>query len=239
MSTSSHLLEVRGLSASYGEVVALLAADLDLGAGELVAVLGPNGAGKSTLMRSIAGLTKASGSVHFDGALLPRQAAAIAARGIALVPEGRGVFGPMSVEENLQLGAYMIGGRGEMYERRLERVLGLFPRLKERLSQAAGSMSGGEQQMLAVGRALMSDPRVLLLDEPSLGLAPKVTAEILETLARLNREEGLSVLLVEQKAPLALKLANRLYVVSNGRISTQIDPREIKSHGELVRFYFQ
>ena len=238
MSTSPHLLEVRGLSASYGEVVALRAADLDLGAGELVAVLGPNGAGKSTLMRSIAGLTKASGSVHFDGTLLPRQAAAIAARGIALVPEGRGVFGPMSVEENLQLGAYMIGGKGEIYETRLARVLGLFPRLKERLSQAAGSMSGGEQQMLAVGRALMSDPRVLLLDEPSLGLAPKVTAEILETLARLNRE-GLSVLLVEQKAPLALKLANRLYVVSNGRISTQIDPREIKSHGELARFYFQ
>ncbi len=238
MNTSPHLLEVRGLSASYSEVVALRAADLDLGAGELVAVLGPNGAGKSTLMRSIAGLTKASGSVHFDGALLPRQAAAIAARGIALVPEGRGVFGPMSVEENLQLGAYMIGGRGEIYERRLARVLDLFPRLKERLSQAAGSMSGGEQQMLAVGRALMSDPRVLLLDEPSLGLAPKVTAEILETLARLNRE-GLSVLLVEQKAPLALKLANRLYVVSNGRISSQIDPREIKSHGELARFYFQ
>ena len=238
MNTSPHLLEVRGLSASYGEVVALRAADLDLGAGELVAVLGPNGAGKSTLMRSIAGLTKASGSVHFDGALLPRQAAAIAARGIALVPEGRGVFGPMSVEENLQLGAYMIGGRGEIYERRLARVLDLFPRLKERLSQAAGSMSGGEQQMLAVGRALMSDPRVLLLDEPSLGLAPKVIAEILETLARLNRE-GLSVLLVEQKAPLALKLANRLYVVSNGRISSQIDPREIKSHGELARFYFQ
>jgi branched-chain amino acid transport system ATP-binding protein len=189
-------------------------------------------------MRSIAGLTKALGSVRFEGALLPRQAAAIAARGIALVPEGRGVFGPMSVAENLQLGAYMIGGKGEVYETRLARVLGLFPRLKERLSQAAGSMSGGEQQMLAVGRALMSDPRVLLLDEPSLGLAPKVTAEILETLARLNRE-GLSVLLVEQKAPLALKLANRLYVVSNGRISARIDPREIKSHGELARYYFQ
>jgi branched-chain amino acid transport system ATP-binding protein len=238
MSSPACLLDVRGLSARYGEVVALHAANVELAEGELVAVLGPNGAGKSTLMRSIAGLTSAKGEVYFDGKLLPRQPAAIAARGIALVPEGRDVFGPMSVEENLQLGAYMIGGRGEIYERRLARVLDLFPRLKERLSQTAGSMSGGEQQMLAVGRALMADPRVLLLDEPSLGLAPKVTAEILETLARLNRE-GLSVLLVEQKAPLALKLANRLYVVSNGRVSPQIDPREIKSHGELARFYFQ
>ena len=232
------ILEVRDLSARYGEVVALRSADLDLGEGELVAVLGPNGAGKSTLLRSIAGLGSATGSVKFRGQTLPREAAAVAATGIALVPEGRGVFGPMSVEENLQLGAYMIGGRGEAYERRLARVLDLFPRLKERLPQTAGSMSGGEQQMLAVGRALMSDPKLLLLDEPSLGLAPKVTAEILETLAQLNRE-GLSVLLVEQKAPLALKLANRIYVVSNGRVSAQIDPREIKSHGELARFYFQ
>ena len=235
---TSRILEVRDLSARYGEVIALRSADLDLGEGELVAVLGPNGAGKSTLLRSIAGLGDATGSVKFRGEALPRQAAAVAARGIALVPEGRGVFGPMSVEENLQLGAYMIGGKGEAYERRLARVLDLFPRLKERLPQTAGSMSGGEQQMLAVGRALMSDPKLLLLDEPSLGLAPKVTAEILETLAGLNRE-GLSVLLVEQKAPLALKLANRIYVVSNGRVSAQIDPREIKSHGELARFYFQ
>ena len=235
---TSPILEVRDLSARYGEVIALRSADLDLREGELVAVLGPNGAGKSTLLRSIAGLGNATGSVKFRGEALPRQAATVAARGIALVPEGRGVFGPMSVEENLQLGAYMIGGKGEAYERRLARVLDLFPRLKERLPQAAGSMSGGEQQMLAVGRALMSDPKLLLLDEPSLGLAPKVTAEILETLARLNRE-GLSVLLVEQKAPLALKLANRIYVVSNGRVSAQIDPREIKSHGELARFYFQ
>lgn len=238
MAASGAILEVRGLSASYGEVIALRSADLDLGAGELVAVLGPNGAGKSTLMRSIAGLMKATGSISLNGQALPRQAAAVAASGVALVPEGRGVFGPMSVEENLQLGAYMIGGKGEVYERRLDHVLELFPRLKERMSQAAGSMSGGEQQMLAVGRALMSDPRILLLDEPSLGLAPKVTAEILETLARLN-SQGLSVLLVEQKAPLALKLANRLYVVSNGRVSPPIDPREIKSHGELARYYFQ
>ena len=182
-------------------------------------------------------MVAASGEVKFRGSPLPRNAAAVAARGIALVPEGRGIFGPMSVEENLQLGAYMIGGKGQDYERRLDRVLTLFPRLKERLSQAAGSMSGGEQQMLAVGRALMADPQLLLLDEPSLGLAPKVTAEILETLAMLN-QSGLSVMLVEQKAPLALKIASRAYVVANGRISAEIDTRDIKSHDELARFYF-
>ncbi|QEL22066.1 ABC transporter ATP-binding protein [Bosea sp. F3-2] len=231
------LLEVRKLSARYGEVVALRLADLDVRDGELVAVLGPNGAGKSTLMRSIMGLAQATGSVRFQGKALSSGTAAVAAAGIALVPEGRGIFGPMSVAENLQLGAYMIGGRGPDYERRLDRVLTLFPRLKERMDQVAGSMSGGEQQMLAVARALMAEPRLILLDEPSLGLAPKVTAEILETLAALNRE-GLSILLVEQKAPLALKLASRVYVVSNGRVSTQIDPREIKSHDDLAQYYF-
>jgi branched-chain amino acid transport system ATP-binding protein len=153
-----------------------------------------------------------------------------------MVPEGRGIFGPMSVAENLQLGAYVIGGRGQEFERRREHVLALFPRLKERLSQAAGSMSGGEQQMLAVGRALMADPQLLLLDEPSLGLAPKVTVEILETLGRLNRE-GLPVILVEQKAPLALKLARRAYVMANGRVTAALDPRDIKSHDELAQFY--
>ena len=158
------------------------------------------------------------------------------ASGIVLVPEGRGIFGPMSVAENLQLGAYVIGGRGAEFERRRERVLALFPRLKQRLSQTAGSMSGGEQQMLAVGRALMAQPHLLLLDEPSLGLAPRVTVEILETLGRLNNE-GLSVVLVEQKAPLALKLARRAYVMANGRITAVVDPREIKSHDELARFY--
>jgi len=231
------ILETKGLSARYGEVEALHSVDLVVAEGELVAVLGPNGAGKSTLLRSIMGLTHASGIVRFRGQAMPaRDPAAVARHGIVLVPEGRGIFGPMSVAENLQLGAYVIGGRGAEFERRRERVLALFPRLKERLAQSAGSMSGGEQQMLAVGRALMADPQLLLLDEPSLGLAPKVTIEILETLGRLNHE-GLSVVLVEQKAPLALKLARRAYVMADGRITAAIDPREIKSHDELARFY--
>jgi branched-chain amino acid transport system ATP-binding protein len=232
------ILEIQTLSAHYGQVEALHSIDLDMFDGELVAVLGPNGAGKSTLLRSVMGLTNSTGTVRFRGEVLPRRGTSvIAKRGVVLVPEGRGIFGPMTVEENLQLGAYLIGGRGVEFEQRRQRVLSLFPRLKERLTQVAGSMSGGEQQMLAVGRALMAQPSLLLLDEPSLGLAPKVTMEILETLGQLNRQ-GLSILLVEQKAPLALKLANRAYVVSNGRISTQIDPREIKSHGELARYYF-
>jgi branched-chain amino acid transport system ATP-binding protein len=232
-------LEVQALSARYGQVEALHSVDLDVYDGELVAVLGPNGAGKSTLLRSVMGLTNSTGTVRFCNKVLPRRdTSAIAKCGVVLVPEGRGIFGPMTVEENLQLGAYLIGGRGAEFEQRQERVLSLFPRLKERMTQLAGSMSGGEQQMLAVGRALMTQPSLLMLDEPSLGLAPKVTAEILETLGQLNRQ-GLPILLVEQKAPLALKLANRAYVVSNGRIAAQIDPREIKSHDELTRFYFQ
>jgi branched-chain amino acid transport system ATP-binding protein len=231
------ILETRGLCARYGEVTALRSVDITVTEGELVAVLGPNGAGKSTLLRSILGLADASGSVRFRGRALPqRDPAAVARNGIVLVPEGRGIFGPMSVAENLQLGAYTIGGRGPEFERRRERVLTLFPRLKERLAQAAGSMSGGEQQMLAVGRALMADPQLLLLDEPSLGLAPRVTVEILDTLGRLNRE-GLSVVLVEQKAPLALKLAQRAYIMAGGRITATLDPRNIKSHDELARFY--
>ena len=233
------ILEVQALSARYGQVEALHSIDLDVCDGELVAVLGPNGAGKSTLLRSVMGLTNSTGTVRFRDTVLPRRdTSAIAKCGVVLVPEGRGIFGPMTVEENLQLGAYLIGGRGAVFEQRREGVLSLFPRLKERMTQVAGSMSGGEQQMLAVGRALMAQPSLLMLDEPSLGLAPKVTTEILETLGQLNRQ-GLPILLVEQKAPLALKLANRAYVVSNGRIAAQIDPREIKSHDELTRFYFQ
>jgi branched-chain amino acid transport system ATP-binding protein len=231
------ILETEGLCARYGAVQALHSVDLSVGEGELVAVLGANGAGKSTLLRSIMGLINTSGTVRFRGRPLPqRDTVTATCRGMVLVPEGRGIFGPMSVAENLQLGAYLIGGRGPEFERRRERVLSLFPRLKERLVQTAGSMSGGEQQMLAIARALMADPRLLLLDEPSLGLAPRVTVEILETLRQLNHG-GLSAVLVEQKAPLALQLARRAYVMANGRITAAIDPGEIKSHDQLARFY--
>ena len=230
------ILDVKQLSARYGRVEALHDVSLSVGAGEFVAVLGPNGAGKSTLMRAIMGLIANSGEVTFRGAALPRQAPdACVAQGVVLVPEGRGIFAPMTVAENLELGAYLLNDRAE-FERRRTRVFDLFPRLRERLGQIAGSLSGGEQQMLAVGRALMADPKILLLDEPSLGLAPKVTEEILSTLALLNKE-GLPIILVEQKAPLALRLTTRAYLLSLGRLIAEIDPRMIKSHDEIACYY--
>ncbi|MDX8440275.1 ABC transporter ATP-binding protein [Mesorhizobium australafricanum] len=232
------VLDVRGLSARYGHVEALKGADLCAGKGELIAVLGPNGAGKSTLLRAIMGLIPNQGEVRFEGAsLVRRDPVGVARKGVVLVPEGRGIFGSMTVYENLELGAYKIGRNKHELQRRLTHVFELFPRLKERLSQLSGSMSGGEQQMLAVGRAMMADPKVLLLDEPSLGLAPRVTGEILETLGTLSAS-GLPVVLVEQKAPLALKLACRAYLFSLGRIVATIDPREVKSHDELAQYYF-
>ncbi|HEX4411295.1 MAG TPA: ABC transporter ATP-binding protein [Xanthobacteraceae bacterium] len=235
--TMVRLLEVAGLSARYGHVEALRRVDLHVDEGELVAVLGPNGAGKSTLMRALLGLVPTEGRIRFGGTdVPPRDPVAAASLGLVLVPEGRGIFGPMTVAENLELGAYLLRGKGAEFSSRLDRVLTLFPRLKERLSQISESLSGGEQQMLAIGRALMAAPKILLLDEPSLGLAPRIVEEILETLGELNRK-GLPIVLVEQKAPLALKLASRAYLMSTGSIAAEIDPRTIKSHDELAHFY--
>jgi branched-chain amino acid transport system ATP-binding protein len=236
VSAAGRVLDIEALSARYGHVEALAAVSLFVGEGELVAVLGPNGAGKSTLMRAVMGLLATQGAVRFRGKDVPRRnPVGAAAMGLVLVPEGRGIFAPMSVAENLELGAYLLDDKTE-FARRQDRVLSLFPRLKERLGQVAGSLSGGEQQMLAVGRALMAEPKLLLLDEPSLGLAPRVVEEILEKLGALNRE-GLAIVLVEQKAPLALKLANRAYIMSVGRIAAEIDPRTVKSHDDLAHYY--
>jgi branched-chain amino acid transport system ATP-binding protein len=233
----TRMLEVEGLSARYGHVEALRCVDIHVDESELVAVLGPNGAGKSTLMRALLGLVPTQGRVRFCGRDVPRHnPVAAAACGLVLVPEGRGIFGPMTVAENLELGAYLLRGNRAEFERRHQRVLTLFPRLKERLTQVSGSLSGGEQQMLAIGRALMAEPKILLLDEPSLGLAPRVIEEILEKLGELNRN-GLPIVLVEQKAPLALRLARRAYLMSVGSIAAEIDPRTIKSHDELAHFY--
>jgi branched-chain amino acid transport system ATP-binding protein len=230
------ILEVKELSARYGSVEALHGASLSVRDGEFIAVLGPNGAGKSTLMRAVMGLVANSGAVNFRGSPLPRATPeACAARGVVLVPEGRGIFAPMSVAENLELGAYLLHDSTE-YARRQDRVFTLFPRLRERLSQSAGSLSGGEQQMLAVGRALMTAPQILLLDEPSLGLAPRVTEDILGALAALNKE-GLTIVLVEQKAPLVLRLAQRAYLMSLGRMVAEIDPRTVASHADLAQYY--
>jgi len=236
VSAAARVLEVEALSARYGHVEALHGIDMFVDEGELLAVLGPNGAGKSTLMRALMGLVATDGEVRFQGARVPRRdPVRAAAMGLVLVPEGRGIFGPMSVSENLELGAYLLNDKQE-FARRLDRVLALFPRLKERMDQTAGSLSGGEQQMLAIGRALMSEPKLLLLDEPSLGLAPRVVEEILEKLGLLNRA-GLPIVLVEQKAPLALQLARRTYIMSVGAIAAEIDPRTVTSHDDLARYY--
>jgi branched-chain amino acid transport system ATP-binding protein len=228
------LLEAHDISAHYGQVHALKPTSLYVGEGELVTVLGANGAGKTTLLRALTRLTPAQGKIRFAGedvSALPTHR--LAEKGVIMVQEGRGLFGQMSVRENLILGAYTCRHSGEAG---LERVFGLFPRLKERFGQVASSLSGGEQQMLAIGRAMMAAPKLLMLDEPSLGLAPRVASEILETLGELNRG-GLGILLVEQKAPLALRLARRVYVISLGRIVAELPAAEVKSHHELARFY--
>ena len=236
-SVAPPLLEIIGLAARYGHIAALKPTSLRVEEGELVTVLGPNGAGKTTLLRAITRLIGAEGRVLLKGEdvtrLRPHQ---LAERGIIMVQEGRGLFGEMTVRENLLLGAYCLGRAGPAIAARLEQVFHLFPRLRERLDQVAASMSGGEQQMLAVGRALMAGPKLLMLDEPSLGLAPRVASEIIATLGELNRG-GLGILLIEQKAPLALKLARRVYVLASGEVRAELAAEAIGSHHDLARYY--
>src|SRR6516162_10060049 len=232
------LIEVNGLAASYGRVAALKPIDLRVEEGEFVTVLGPNGAGKTTLLRAMSRLIASDGKIKFKGqdiTAVPTHR--LAKLGIIMVQEGRGLFGEMTVQENLLLGAYGLGGSKDEVERRFEQVFRLFPKLRERAGQVAASMSGGEQQMLAVGRALMAGPKLLMLDEPSLGLAPMVAAGILDTLGELNRS-GLGILLVEQKAPQALKLARRVYILSSGYVRAELPAQDIKSHHDLARYYF-
>ncbi|MET0219954.1 MAG: ABC transporter ATP-binding protein [Tardiphaga sp.] len=232
------LIAVRDLTARYGHIEALRSAALHVAPGEFVTILGPNGAGKTTLLRAITRLIASTGQVLFNGRDVTRlRTHELASLGVIMVQEGRGLFGDMSVRENLQLGAYKLSGTQADSARQLDKVFALFPRLRERIDQTASSMSGGEQQMLAVGRALMADPKLLILDEPSLGLAPRVAAEILSTLGALNKE-GLGILLVEQKAPLALKLAQRVYILASGSVRAELPTQEIESHHDLARYYF-
>ena len=212
------MLEVRGLEAGYTERPVLKSVDFQVGDGEVVTILGANGAGKTTLLRTISGLLRArKGSIQFGGRDMARLPAhEIVANGISMVPEGRQVFSRLTIMENLRLGAYLVNDKAKV-EQELERVFELFPRLRERASQAAGSLSGGEQQMLATGRALMSRPRLLLLDEPSMGLAPLLVAQIYRIVSAIN-EQGTAVLLVEQNARVALKVARTAYVMETGSI---------------------
>lgn len=217
---SEVLLETRGLHAGYGRVEVLRGIDLRVDRGEVVSIIGANGAGKSTLLKALVGLvrTTAGTIVYADGPPVAARPERLVRSGVALVPEGRMLFGPMTVSENLELGAYSATkNRASAIKRGLERVHTLFPVLHERASQPAETLSGGEQQMLAIGRALMSAPTLLLLDEPSLGLAPKVIFEIFSALDALNAD-GLTILLVEQDATLALKHSNRGYVMRTGSV---------------------
>ena len=231
----SAALEVRGLSAGYGAQPVLSGVSLDVGARALVVLVGANGAGKSTLLGAIAGLLPCTGAVRFDGADVTGETiSARVARGMVLVPEGRRLFNDMTVRDNLELGGYLRGAR----ERRaaIVETLRLFPRLGERLGQAAGTMSGGEQQMLAVARALVSRPRLLMLDEPSLGLAPKMVAELLRILQRI-RDEGTSVLLVEQNVRQALAIADHGYVLERGAIVADGPGAELLGRDVVRRAY--
>ena len=215
----SALLEVRGLEVRYGGIVALRGIDFRVDEGEIVALLGANGAGKTTTLRAISGLLPIrAGDLTFAGANLRKHSAdAIARLGIAHVPEGRRVFTRMTVRENLELGGYAVSSRREV-DSRIDEVLAIFPRLHERIAQRAGTLSGGEQQMLAIGRALVARPRLLVLDEPSLGLAPLIVAQIFEVLRNIHRR-GTTIVLVEQNAHAALALADRGYVLRNGEIA--------------------
>jgi branched-chain amino acid transport system ATP-binding protein len=230
------LLELRGVAARYGALQALRGIDLSVEEGEIVAVLGANGAGKTTTLRAISATVKASGELVFAGQRLPRRPEAVARAGIAHVPEGRGTFAELSVDENLRLGAHVRRDRAEVkadYDRVLER----FPILAERRGQAAGTLSGGEQQQLALARALMQRPRLLLLDEPSLGLAPRVVAEFFAVIGELNEQEGLSVLVVEQNASIALDSSTRAYVLEVGRVAVAGASAELQRHEAVRRSY--
>jgi branched-chain amino acid transport system ATP-binding protein len=226
------LLELRGVEARYGPVRALDGVSLTVGEGQIVAVLGANGAGKTTTLRAVSGTVRRTGEIVFDGKPLNRRGPeAVARLGVAHVPEGRGTFAELSVEENLRLGAYT--RRGSL-DGDIERMSGWFPWIRERLGQHAGTLSGGEQQMLALARALMSRPRLLLLDEPSLGLAPLVTREIFRIVAELNEREGLTVLVVEQNAAIALEVAAYAYVLEVGKVAVSGTSEEL-ARDESVR----
>ena len=230
------LLQLEDVHARYGPTTALHGISLTVSEGESVAVLGANGAGKTTTLRAISGTVKRTGALTFDGKSLGRRGPeAVARLGIAHVPEGRGTFTELTVRENLRLGAYT--QRGPSFKADYARVLELFPWMGRREGQQAGTLSGGEQQMLALGRALMQRPRLLLLDEPSLGLAPVVVAEIFQVVRRLNEDEGLSVLVVEQNAAIALDSAARAYVLEVGRVVVTGTSQDLRTNESVRRSY--
>jgi branched-chain amino acid transport system ATP-binding protein len=231
------LLELEEVSARYGAIQALHGISFSLEESSTLALLGANGAGKTTTLRAVSGLVRKTGEVRLDGRRIShRSAEAIARLGVAHVPQGRGILGELTVEENLRLGAYARRDRGAI-RADLEGVYGHFPRLQERGRQAAGTLSGGEQQMLALGRALLQRPRLLMLDEPSLGLAPLVVREIFSVLDHLNREEGLAVLVVEQNAKIALASVQHAYLLEVGRVALDAPSAKLEKHEGIRASY--
>ena len=230
------MLEVRQLHAGYGSVEILRGIDLDVGAGEIVAVLGSNGVGKSTLNNNISTLYRPfAGSIRFQGEeITGLSSSEVVKRGLIHVPEGRRIFPNLNVRENLELGSLVRGKNNRAQN--MERVVGIFPRLRERFDQLAGTLSGGEQQMLAIGRGLMSEPVLLIMDEPSLGLSPLLVEQMFELIVRINRE-GLPILLMEQNAVQTLAIAHRAYIIENGRIAMQGQAAELARDPELRKNY--
>jgi len=232
------LLQLEDLSVSYGPVEAVHKVGLAVEEGEIVTVIGPNGAGKTTLLCAAMGLLPASGTIAFAGSRIARPSVeAMVAQGVALVPEKRELFGEMSVEDNLQLGGFSRWRRGQRDQaQRMQEVFGIFPRLRERRAQLASTLSGGERQMLAIGRALMARPRLLMLDEPSLGLAPLIVREVLQVVSSL-RSLGVSVLLVEQNARAALRVADRAYVLEMGAVALSGPAQDLLSDRRIIDTY--
>ena len=233
------MLKVENLNVHYGVIHAIEDVNLEVRDGEIVTLIGANGAGKTTILHTITGLKKATGgTVSWDGRnLLMEDPSKIVTYGVAHVPEGRHVFVDMTVRENLEMGAYMYG-RKDKYKiaERMDHVFGKFPRLRERQNQLAGTFSGGEQQMLAVGRALMSDPKIILMDEPSMGLSPLLVQEIFDIIKEVNAQ-GITVLLVEQNAKMALKVADRAYVLETGKIKLSGDAKELLHNDDVRKAY--
>lgn len=231
------MLEVKNLSVSYGAIEAVKDISFTVNAGEIVSLIGANGAGKTTTLHTITGLVPAkSGSVMYNGVdLLKTHNNKIVTLGMAHIPEGRHVFTRMSVEENLEMGAFSLKDQSDL-KKDLDMVYGLFPRLKERRNQKAGTLSGGEQQMLAMGRALMSHPKTILMDEPSMGLSPKLVKEIFSIIRKLH-EQGITILLVEQNAKMALSIADRAYVLETGRITMESDAKELLNNEQVRKAY--
>jgi branched-chain amino acid transport system ATP-binding protein len=231
------LLELKDLQVAYGGIQAVKGIDLSVDQGELVCLIGANGAGKTTTLKGITGLQPIkSGKIHYAGEdITGKPAFQLVRKGLSMVPEGRGVFGALTIEENLAMGAYARDDRAAIKDD-VERVFGLFPRLKERRKQTAGTLSGGEQQMLAMGRALMSRPKLLLLDEPSMGLAPLMVQKVFETVMAVSKE-GVTILLIEQNAKLALEVSSRGYVMESGEITLQGKAKQLLSDPKVRAAY--